>query len=55
MLRAVQQDIAIILDPIEIDLEFLSVKLRDNRFITESEVRKILYFSENIGKPLNEK
>jgi hypothetical protein len=39
----------------EIDFESLSIKLRNNRFITGFEIRGMLYFSENIEKPLNEK
>jgi hypothetical protein len=55
MLRTIQHDITTILDSMEIDFESLSVKLRDNRFITRSEIRRMLYSSENTGKLSNEK
>jgi hypothetical protein len=55
MLRAVQQNITAILDSMEIDFEFLPVKLRNNRFIIRSEARKVFHLSEDIGKSLNEK
>jgi hypothetical protein len=55
ILRIIQQDIIIILDLIEIDLESLSVKLKNNRFTIESEIKEMLHFSENIGKSLNKK
>jgi hypothetical protein len=55
MLRAVQQNAATILDSIEIDFESLPIKLRNNKFITGSEARRVFHLSENIGKPLNEK
>jgi hypothetical protein len=54
-LRVIQQNAAAVLDLIEMDLEFFPVKLRNNRFIIESEIRKMLHFSKNIGKSLNEK
>jgi hypothetical protein len=37
------------------DLESLSVKLRNNKFTTGSEAKEIFHFSENIRKSLNEK
>jgi hypothetical protein len=55
MLRIIQQDIIIILDSIKIDLESLSIKLRNNKFTIESKIRRILHLNENIGKPLNKK
>jgi hypothetical protein len=54
MLRAIQQNAATILNLMEIDLESFFVKLKDNKFIIGSEIREMLYPSENIGKPLNE-
>jgi hypothetical protein len=54
-LRAIQQNAAAVLDSMEIDFESLFIKLRDNRFNIGSEIREIFYFSENTGKPLNEK
>jgi hypothetical protein len=39
----------------KIDFEFFSVKLKNNRFTTGSEIREIFYFSEDIGKSLSEK
>jgi hypothetical protein len=55
MLRTIQQDITTILDSMEIDFESLSIKLKDNRFIIRSEVRKIFHFSEDTGKSSNKK
>jgi hypothetical protein len=55
MLRVIQQNTIIILDSMKIDLEFLSIKLRDNRFIIESEIKEMLHFNENTGKSLNKK
>jgi hypothetical protein len=55
MLRTIQQDTTIILDLMEIDLESLPIKLRNNRFITRSKVRKVFHPNEDIGKSLNEK
>jgi hypothetical protein len=37
----------------EIDLESLPIKLKDNRFTTKSEIREVLHFSEDTGKSLN--
>jgi hypothetical protein len=54
-LRAIQQDIVIILNLIEIDFESLFIKLKNNKFTTGSEIRKILHLNENIRKLLNEK
>jgi hypothetical protein len=53
MLRADQQNAVIILNLIKIDLEFLFIKLKNNKYIIGFEVKEILYLSENIGKPLN--
>jgi hypothetical protein len=55
MLRAIQQNAAITLNPMKIDLESLSIKLRNNKFTTGFEVKEVLHPSENIGKSLNEK
>jgi flagellar biosynthesis/type III secretory pathway chaperone len=55
ILRAVQQNTVTILNLMKIDFESFLIKLRDNRFIIGSEIRKILHFSENTGKPLNKK
>jgi hypothetical protein len=37
----------------KIDLESLSVKLKNNKITTRSEIKKMLYPSEDIGKSLN--
>jgi hypothetical protein len=38
----------------EIDLESFSIKLKDNRFTTGSEIRRVFHPNENIEKSLNE-
>jgi hypothetical protein len=55
MLRVIPQNIAIILNLIEIDFESLLIKLKNNRFTIRFEIKEIFYFNENIGKSLNEK
>jgi hypothetical protein len=37
----------------EIDLESLSVKLKNNRFTIGFEIKKMFHPNENTGKPLN--
>jgi hypothetical protein len=54
MLRAIQQDAAAALNLIEIDLESLPVKLKNNKFTIGFKIRKIFHPSENTGKPLSE-
>jgi hypothetical protein len=54
-MRIIQQNTVTILHLMKIDLESLSIKLTNNRFIIGSEIRKIFYLSENTEKPLNEK
>jgi hypothetical protein len=39
----------------EIDFESFSIKLKDNKFIIESEIKEMFYLSEDIGKSLSEK
>jgi hypothetical protein len=53
MLRIIQQNAIITLNSMKIDLESLSVKLKNNRFTIRSEVKEVLHLSENIGKSLN--
>jgi hypothetical protein len=55
ILRTIQQNAVIILDLMKIDLESLSIKLRNNRFIIEFKIRGMLHPSENIRKSLNKK
>jgi hypothetical protein len=53
MLRAIQQDVAVVLNLMEIDFESFSIKLRNSRFTIGSEIRGMFYISENTGKSLS--